>query len=147
MAAKPPSCLRLPASDANLPRLMEFVNHEAQAAGLSPQDLYRVELAAEEVLTNIIKYAYPQGQTGSVEVACGLGEGRFWMEFRDQGTPFDPVNADKPTVEAALAERPVGGLGIHLVRQIMDQVTYQRQGGDNLLTLSKQSQPEEAEPS
>lgn len=143
MAAKPLSSLRLPANDANLPRLMDFVNHEAQAAGLSPQDLYRVELAAEEVLTNIIKYAYPQG-AGLVEVACGWSEGSFRMQFRDQGVPFDPLAADHPTVEAALNERQVGGLGIHLVRQIMDQVTYQRQGDDNLLILAKQPQTEAA---
>lgn len=128
--------LSLPADPEHLEALLEFVNGQAQAAGLEPHDLYRVDLAAEEVLTNIVKYAYPQGG-GQVRVDCGVAGQSFVMEFRDQGQPFDPLAAAAPDLAEDLRQRPVGGLGIHLVRQVMDQVSYQRQGDTNLLRLAK----------
>lgn len=136
MAAEPLARLDLPADMDHLTALMDFVTAQAQAAGLGPQDLYRVDLAAEEILTNVIKYAYPHGG-GRVEVACGLQGSAFVMEFRDQGTPFDPLSAGDPPLSEDIHERPVGGLGIHLVRQVMDQVAYQRQDQTNLLTVAK----------
>ncbi len=129
--------LRRPADMDHLAPLMEFVGGHAQAAGLDAQGCYRVDLAAEEVLTNIIKYAYgPAG--GEVEVACGRVGADFVMEFRDQGQPFDPLEADEPTLSDSMEDRPVGGLGIHLVRQVMDRATYQRLGDTNLLRLEKE---------
>jgi anti-sigma regulatory factor (Ser/Thr protein kinase) len=136
MAAETLARLSLPADMDHLLVLMDFVNSQAQAAGLDPQSLFRVDLAAEEVLTNIIKYAYPQGE-GLVEVACGVQGQNFVMEFMDQGQPFDPLAADEPELSDDLNERPVGGLGIHLVRQVMEQVSYQRQGQTNLLRVAK----------
>jgi anti-sigma regulatory factor (Ser/Thr protein kinase) len=120
----------------HLEALMNFIGGQAQASGLDPQSLYRVDLAAEEILTNIIKYAYPQGG-GLVEVACGVRDQTFVMEFRDQGQPFDPLAADEPELSEDLHLRSVGGLGIHLVRQVMDQVSYQRQDQTNLLRVVK----------
>lgn len=136
MAAEPLTRLDLPADMDHLTALMDFVTAQAQAAGLGPQDLYRVDLAAEEILTNIIKYAYPDGG-GRVEVACGMQGPSFVMEFSDQGTPFDPLSAGDPLLSEDIEERPVGGLGIHLVRQVMDQVAYQRQDQTNLLKVAK----------
>jgi serine/threonine-protein kinase RsbW len=136
MPAEELARLRLPAGMEHLADLMAFVTSQAQDAGLDQQALFRVDLAAEEVLTNIIKYAYPQ-DAGLVEVACGVREGSFVMEFRDQGRPFDPLAAGEPVLSENLHERPVGGLGIHLVRQVMDQVSYERQGQTNLLRLAK----------
>ena len=136
MAAERLARLRLPADMDHLVQLMDFVNRKAQEAGLDPQSLFRVALAAEEILTNIVKYAYPQGG-GRVEVACGLEGQSFVMEFRDQGSPFDPLAAGDPPLSQDIHERPVGGLGIHLVRQVMDQVSYQRQDQTNLLRVAK----------
>lgn len=141
MSSEPLARLSLPADLDHLAELMDFVNRQAQASGLAPQDLYRVDLAAEEVLTNIIKYAYAQGG-GAVEVACGRQAGQFILEFSDQGQPFDPLGQADPDLGGELEARPVGGLGIHLVRQVMDQVSYQRQGRTNLLCLAKNLPPE-----
>ncbi|MFH1035694.1 MAG: ATP-binding protein [Pseudomonadota bacterium] len=137
MAAEELARLSLPADHDHLVALMEFVGGQAQAAGLDPQTLFRVDLAAEEILTNIIKYAYPQGEEGMVEVACGVRGGSFVMEFRDQGRPFDPLAVDEPELSEDLRLRPVGGLGIHLVRQVMERVSYHRQGQTNLLKVAK----------
>lgn len=136
MAAEPLARMEQPADMDHLGALMDFVTAQAQAAGLGPQDLYRVDLAAEEILTNVIKYAYPDG-AGRVAVACGRQGPDFVMEFRDQGVPFDPLAAGDPPLSEDILERPVGGLGIHLVRQVMDQVAYQRQDQTNLLRLAK----------
>jgi anti-sigma regulatory factor (Ser/Thr protein kinase) len=136
MATEALARISQPADMDHLEALMNFIGGHAQASGLDPQSLYRVDLAAEEVLTNIIKYAYPEGQ-GLVEVACGVEDQSFVMEFRDQGQPFDPLAAEEPELSEDLHLRAVGGLGIHLVRQVMDQVSYHRQDQTNLLRIAK----------
>lgn len=124
------------ASNEELPAMMEFVIDQARAAGLSDHHLFQVELAAEEILTNIIKYAYPDGG-GDMEVSCGPTPRGFWMEFSDQGPPFNPLAVAEPALDDPVTERQVGGLGLFLVRRFMDEVEYARQGGRNHLRMLK----------
>lgn len=135
------ACRRAPATNDELPVMMEFVLDQAQRAGLGGHALFQIELAVEEILTNIIKYAYAE-QAGEMEVECGLGPEGFWLRFRDQGPAFNPLEVDDPSLDAGVQDRQVGGLGLFLVRKFMDEVEYQRQGDSNLLRVVKRAQPE-----
>ncbi|MGD9125397.1 MAG: ATP-binding protein [Desulfarculaceae bacterium] len=121
----------------NLPSLLLFAAGQAKEAGFTGKALLQLELATEEIATNIIKYAYPQG-SGGLELSCGTaGGGLFEMIFTDQGIPFNPLDRPEPDVGAGLDQRNPGGLGIFLTKRFMDQVNYRREGGRNILALSK----------
>lgn len=132
----PPARRSEPATNQALPALIDFVIQQATAAGLAEHHLFQVELAAEEILTNIIKYAYPE-QRGDMTVACEARPEGFWMEFSDQGPPFNPLAVAEPPLDEPVNERKVGGLGLFLVRRFMDRVEYSRQNGRNVLCILK----------
>ena len=115
---------------------MQFVVTSARDAGFPPKRVQEMELAVEEALVNIINYAYPDQENGDVEVTCGLDDqGRFLIEIRDKGIPFDAESQSDPDLNANIAERKVGGLGIFLIRKMADEMRYQREGEENVLTL------------
>lgn len=93
-----------------------------------------LRLVGEEVLTNIVKYA----ETGApVEVEIQASTDEIVLEFRDRGRAFDPLAAEEPDLEASVEERALGGLGIYLVRELMDDVAYRREEGTNILRVVK----------
>jgi len=127
--------LRLPAVIGSLPRLMDRVAERARTLGMPPERILDVQLAVEEALVNVIRYAYPGGG-GEVEVRCGEGrEGGLSVEIWDSGVPFDPTAAADPDVTLGLEERPVGGLGIYLMKKVAESVDYRREDGRNVLRL------------
>ena len=108
----------------------------AQTNGLDKKLSRKIYLVVDDLLSNIIRYAYPDADTGQVETRLQIKDGELRITLIDDGVAFDPLSAEQPDVDASLDERDIGGLGIFLVRELMDQVTYQRQGDRNLLTLS-----------
>jgi anti-sigma regulatory factor (Ser/Thr protein kinase) len=88
-------------------------------------------------VTNVILYAYPKGADGLVDVEAILREHSLEFIISDSGAPFDPTAAPEADVTLTAEERPIGGLGIYLVRQLMDVVRYERQGEKNILTMIK----------
>ena len=125
--------LRLPAVLDSLGPIRTFLEERAAAAGLGPEDFPKVDLVLEEVLTNQIRHAY-RGGKWDVEVSCLADEaGTFCVSFVDWGPPFDPLRQPPPDLGAPLEERPIGGLGIHLVRKMTDSIVYRRDGGRNVL--------------
>jgi serine/threonine-protein kinase RsbW len=132
----------LPAVLANLEPMLDFVVCHARAAGYEKELLGKIQLACEEALVNIINYAYPD-KKGDMEIQCGEedGTGKFMVRIRDNGIPFNPLERPNPNLEIPVEQREVGGLGIFLIRQIMDQVTYKRDSGRNILTLLKEPAP------
>jgi anti-sigma regulatory factor (Ser/Thr protein kinase) len=95
-----------------------------------------IELAVEEALANICLYAYPNG-SGEVEVRCTQDEPRhFAIELIDSGIPFDMLSRPAPDFTVDVAQRPIGGLGIALIRALMDNATYHREGAQNILRLT-----------
>jgi anti-sigma regulatory factor (Ser/Thr protein kinase) len=128
--------LRVPARGEFLESLQSYVLQEASAAGASDGILFRIELAIEETLTNIMKYAYA-GKAGEVEVDCSTGpSSTFTVMIRDWGIPFNPLNCVEPDTSQDFQDRPVGGLGIFLIRKIADRVVHCPLDDGNLLTLS-----------
>ena len=119
---------------SHLPELADFVRSVAADAGLDSASL---ELALEEAVTNVMQYAYPEGQEGSVVISAFLSDDAVRFTVADEGTPFDPTAQPDPDTSLGVDDRPIGGLGIFLVRQIMDSVSYAREEGKNILTMIK----------
>ena len=117
--------------------LPEFVNEAVKASALAPEMADRLNLALEEAVANVISYAYPEGTAGEVQVDVALTDRALSFTVTDSGQPFDPTAREEVDTDADLENRSVGGLGIHLIRQIMDEVRYERRGGKNVLILTK----------
>ena len=99
--------------------------------------MLELRLVAEEVLTNIAKYGFGPGARPAVELSVSLTDAAAVLEFRDQGPPFDPLAHPPPDLDAPREERPPGGLGLMLVRTLVDEARYARDGSANVLRLVK----------
>src|SRR5499426_948711 len=115
--------------------LMEFGQHH----GLAPTVVHDLNLALEEILTNIISYGYLDGQEHEIRVRLSARPGEVKAEVEDDGQSFNPLAAPEPHTAKALEERTIGGLGIHLVRTLMDGLEYKRQADRNILTIRKKT--------
>ncbi len=126
----------LPATMENLPNLIRFVTDLLTKNGFPEQRAREIEMAAEEVLVNIIRYAYPERSPGDVELrGRAVSEDEFMLEFEDGGVPFDPTSLPPPDVNLPLSRREPGGLGFLLVRKMVDEVRYRRERNRNILTF------------
>jgi len=127
--------IRLPAALHALPQGVAFVADYASAAGFSPARVAEIEMAVGEALTNICTYAYPRGK-GEVEVRCTHDAGPgLCIDIIDRGVPFDPLSVPPPGLSEDPAERATGGLGIFLLRAMVDEMTYRREQNRNILHL------------
>ena len=120
-----------------LPQMLEWVRDHLIKHGMDTKAIRRIELASEEALVNIMQYGYGE-KKGEIELCLEFGEKQIKLTIRDWGSPFNPIeNAPAVFVDASIDEREIGGLGIHLIRQVMDEVLYTREQDANLLTLVK----------
>ena len=127
--------LSLPASLDSLHHFLEFAHTGAEAADLSSADRERLDLVLEELLVNVARYAYPDG-AGDVEVAYAVeSPGRLLFELSDKGCIFNPLEKEEPDLAGPLENRPVGGLGIFLVRHLVDSLAYRRQNDCNVVSF------------
>lgn len=120
-----------------IPELAAFVETLAAECALDARLKAGLNLALEEAVSNAMMYAYPAGKSGMVEVTVVREVDRLVFTLVDSGVPFDPTTRPDADVTLGVAERPIGGLGIFLVRRLMDAVRYERAGGKNVLTLVK----------
>ena len=131
------SRIHISADFDNLTALRQFVHQRVAAYGVDPDTLYDVTLAIEEAFTNIIMHGYC-GQPGGIEIQITRADDTLLLQLRDQAPPFDPTGVPSPDTTLPLQKRPLGGLGIHLIRQTMDEISYcQLPQGSNELTLIK----------
>lgn len=127
--------LSLPATAESIAPFQDFVRSGAIAAGLPPDELGKLDLVLEELLVNIARYAYTSA-SGEAEVAITAdGPGKVSLEISDSGNPFNLLDADPPVLGGALADRPIGGLGVFLVRSLVGSLTYRREGGRNIVSF------------
>jgi anti-sigma regulatory factor (Ser/Thr protein kinase) len=96
-----------------------------------------LNLALEEAVVNVMSYAYPEGTKGDVDIEVVKGPQYLDFIISDSGKPFNPTTKEDPDTNLSVEERPIGGLGIHIIRQIMDSVHYERKENRNNLTLRK----------
>lgn len=128
-----------PAELEALTEVQQFVCQQAQSADAQDALCSRLELVVEEVFVNIINHAHPRHRP-EVEVTCSLERinsapnGSFCVALRDWGPPFNPVDQQQPGLELSVEDRPIGGLGIHLVKQMADRCEYRRETDSNLFT-------------
>lgn len=141
----PPVALFLPARIEHLPEFIGPVLALATAARLDEERKNDLELALEETLVNIFHHAYPD-RPGQVGLTCRIEGGRLVVLIEDEGIPFSPVEAATPDLTAEIEERQIGGLGVHLIRSLMDEVSYRREDGRNLLELALFLPEREAQP-
>ncbi|MBQ7057882.1 MAG: ATP-binding protein [Firmicutes bacterium] len=121
----------------NLEKVIGFISQNLEEAGGSPAIEIQVHLAVEEIFVNVASYAY-EPETGPVTVQCGLsGTDRFVIVFIDQGVPYDPLAKEDPDVTLEIEERQIGGLGIFLAKQYMEEMSYRYENGSNILTMIK----------
>src|SRR5262245_47280151 len=110
-----------------------------RAERLPEAAILELRLVAEEILTNLAKYGHDDGAAHWAHVGLTLVAGDVILELTDDGRPFNPLAAPPPEFPAQAAERPIGGLGIHLVRSLVDEAEYVRRGSQNVLTLRKRA--------
>ena len=123
---------------AGIPRLNEWVEDVLTAEGVGPAPIFNAMLAIEEAVVNVIKHAFT-GVAPPHRIALSLAvtPDRLRAELCDNGREFDPASAAAPDLTSPLAEREPGGLGIHLIRTMMDRLEYRREAGENRLVLEK----------
>jgi serine/threonine-protein kinase RsbW len=128
--------IKVPAKIDQLQELIHFVLSFARRQGFSKEKIGEIELMVEEVLVNVIDYAYPQ-EEGDVEVYCYPDEdNRLVIQVSDRGVPFDPLSVPTPDLSQDINSREAGGLGIFIVRQLADELKYVRDGKRNILTFA-----------
>ena len=119
-------------------RMRGFFHSVCREHDIDDELFKTLNLAIEECVANVINYAYPKGTRGHVELTAKVADGTLTLVIKDHGTPFDPTQHEEVDVDAPLAERQIGGLGIYLAKTIMDTMHYERSAdGYNVLTLTK----------
>jgi serine/threonine-protein kinase RsbW len=114
-----------------------FVAEFANSNALAPDEQARILLVLEELITNVAKYGYRNRAAGNAEVLLQIDATHLIVEFIDDGDPFDPLAAPPPDLEAPLEERDIGGLGIHIVRALADEVRYFRLEARNVIQFKR----------
>src|SRR5262245_42372933 len=119
-------------------RLSRLVEAFAEAQRIAPEAVFSMNLALDEVVTNVIRYAHDDdGRQHAIVVRLALEQNMPTAQVEDDGRAFNPLEAPAPDTGAGIDERPIGGLGIHLMRSVMSSVEYRREDGRNVLTMKK----------
>jgi serine/threonine-protein kinase RsbW len=129
--------IRLPVDLKEIERLNRIVRLFGDLHEVPGRTLYAVNLALDEVVTNVVLHGFDDPANQDVEARLVVKDGVISAEIEDSGRAFNPLDAPPPDLTANLDERALGGLGIHLVRSLMDKVDYRREGAKNVLTIRK----------
>ncbi|SEF45410.1 Anti-sigma regulatory factor (Ser/Thr protein kinase) [Eubacterium ruminantium] len=121
----------------NLETVQDFVLSEIEGAACPMKKEMQIKLAVEEIFVNIAHYAY-KGEVGMVVIETLFDDGNLSITFTDKGIPYDPLNKEDPDTTLAPEDRQIGGLGIFLVKKLMDDVQYEYSDGCNKLKLVKE---------
>lgn len=121
-----------------LDEIREYVGNIARENGFGDKDIYNIQLATDEAASNIIEHAYENISDGMLELSCGVQSDTIKIILTDHGEPFDPSEIPLPDLKADLSDRKIGGLGIFLMRKLMDEVHYEPKADkSNVLTMTK----------
>ncbi len=130
--------LNLIASDETLYTVLDEVREALEKNGASENQIIPITIAVEEIYVNIAHYAYG-GNPGEaiVEIDIRQDPKRIWIRFRDRGIPYNPLEKEDPDITLSVEERQIGGLGIYMVKNMMDSVSYEYADGQNVFTVEK----------
>jgi serine/threonine-protein kinase RsbW len=128
-----------------LERLEAFIQGLSGTFGIDEKSLFQVNLVCDELVTNIILYGYPTDENGKHTIRLDVGESADGWELclTDRGIPFNPLLKVSPRTDLSVEERGIGGLGIHFVKQVMDELIYEHSNGENVLMMKKNRIQEE----
>lgn len=121
----------------DLPAVLDGVEKLCHAGGLTTDAGLEVRLVTEEMLTNAVKHTHVAGEDVVAELHLAISSDTVRMEFRDRGPAFNPLDVPPPDLESRPEERVIGGLGLHLVKSLVDEASYSREGSTNVLVLIK----------
>jgi serine/threonine-protein kinase RsbW len=130
--------ITFPAQFEFLDEIREFVAQIARDGGFTEKEIYSLQLAADEAASNIIEHAYEGVSNADIDIACNMNGDTLTITMHDTGNTFDPSKVKQPNLKADLSERQIGGLGVYLMRKLMDDVRYESNPKTgNLLTMIK----------
>lgn len=107
--------------------------------GVAPEIAFAVNVSIDELLTNTISYGYDDSDGHRIEMTVRMEGSVLVVELSDDAKPYDPTAAPHPDIDAPIERRPIGGLGVHFVRELMDSFRYRRSGGRNIVTLTMET--------
>lgn len=128
---------RFEALGENLEPVIGFLEENLESLGCPFKEQQQICIAVEELFVNIVNYAYPDSAGPADLEVCKLPEQVIEVVIRDSGVPFNPLNRQDPDITLMAEDRPIGGLGIYMVKKCMDEVTYHYENDQNVLTLRK----------
>lgn len=130
--------LTLTAELENVPKVTEFVDERLEACGCSMKAQMQVDVAIDELFSNIANYAYnPEIGPATIQVTVDGDPLAVTITFIDRGVPYNPLEKDDPDVDLSAEDRKIGGLGIFMVKKLMDDMTYEYRDGKNILMIRK----------
>jgi serine/threonine-protein kinase RsbW len=124
---------------SEIARLQDHLETFARQQGLAARLLHELQLALEEHLTNVVSYGYDDELEHAIKVRIQLNAPELRVEVEDDGCPFNPLERLAPDLAKPIAERPIGGLGIHMMRKSLDRMEYRRVDGKNILVMIKRA--------
>jgi anti-sigma regulatory factor (Ser/Thr protein kinase) len=136
LSAPEPKELTVRADLAEVDRVRGFLRENLRGLTVTEEDVLKLELSLHEIFVNIALYAYPQA-SGEMSVRVWSDDGTFFMEIRDRGVPFNPADRPPPDLDEKIRRGTRGGFGVYLFKTLMDGFTYERAGGENVLTVYK----------
>jgi anti-sigma regulatory factor (Ser/Thr protein kinase) len=122
-------------------RLSDLVDRFALDCRLSEDNLVTLSLILDEMVSNVIKYGYDDGLEHQIHVDVVLSRDQLTIEIKDDGKPFNPLTAPPPNFDVPIEQRRIGGLGVYIVKTMVDTAEYKREGDRNILTLRKRIDP------
>ncbi len=129
--------LSVEASTSQLAKVRDFVAEHAERLGLSEKEIGNIRLAVDEAYTNIIKHAYKNIPAKPVEIELGSDNSQLWISIKDEGESFDPGAYNEPDIRERIKNKQRGGMGVYLIRKLMDNVQYNRSGHMNEIRMIK----------
>lgn len=128
--------LVIPNQIAALRKMSEWLQSVLEEMGMNDQIMFRFDLCANEAVSNVIGYAYPDAGKHEISLRIVRNAERLSLEIKDDGLPYNPLERSKHAMPASLEEAEIGGLGVDLIREYMDHCDYLREAGKNILTLT-----------
>jgi sigma-B regulation protein RsbU (phosphoserine phosphatase) len=121
----------------NVPKAVDFVSEKAEGAAFSMKDKYQIDVAVDEIVSNVARYAYEGTPGGDVTIRVSQKPDRLAITVIDSGMPYNPLEKEDPDVTLSADERGIGGYGIFIVKKVMDEVKYEHKDGKNIFTMIK----------
>ncbi|MCP4724752.1 MAG: ATP-binding protein [bacterium] len=116
--------LQFDSKTSNLVKIRDFVSNLAGKAGFDEDNINKIELAVDEACSNVVKHAYPSGSDYKIDIDIQYDDKKFIVKVKDRGKGFNPQNLGTPDIKTYLEKREVGGLGVHMMKELMDQVEF-----------------------